>query len=259
MIARRVIPCLDILDGQVVKGKKFEGMKVVGDPIELAKRYSDEGADELVLLDISASVRGERPFYEIVKKVARQVAIPLTVGGGIQTESDIREMLLAGADKVSLNSVLATDPDLLTRAMPWVGSQALVAALDAKRVEGAGKPRWELKVKSGTQSTGEDALEFAKRMVLMGAGELLVTSIDRDGMKSGYDLELLKALSEVVSVPIIASGGAGSKEHILAGLKEGCADAVLAASLFHYGELGIEELKKYLKANGLEVRQAVAS
>jgi len=247
MLTKRVIPCLDIRDGRVVKGKRFENLVDVGDPASLAARYSDEGADELVILDISASLEKRRPFFEIVQAVARRVAIPLTVGGGIRTIDDITELLRAGADKVTLNTVLVDDPRLLSRAAERVGSQALVASIDATGDR-------SVRVKSATQKTRLDAVEWGRQLVSYGAGELLVTSIDRDGMKSGYDCGLLRALHEAVRVPIVASGGAGTKEHILDALEIGNADAVLAASIFHFEEIPIRKLKVFLKSSGVAMR-----
>lgn len=247
MLTKRVIPCLDIRDGRVVKGKRFENLVDVGDPAALAARYSDEGADELVILDISASLQERRPFFEIVRAVAREVAIPLTVGGGIRTIDDITELLHAGADKVTLNTVLVDDPGLLSRAAERFGSQALVASIDAT----GGR---SVRVKSATQETRLDAVEWGRQLVSYGAGELLVTSIDRDGMKSGYDCDLLRALHESVRVPIVASGGAGTRAHILEALEVGNADAVLAASIFHFDEIPIPELKLFLKSRGVAVR-----
>jgi cyclase len=250
MLTRRIIPCLDVLHGRVVKGKKFENLIDVGDPIELATRYSNEGADELALLDISASLEDRRPFFDIVTNVAKCVAIPLTVGGGIKTIEDIIELLRCGADKVSLNTILTSDPTLLSRAAERVGSQALVGAIDALRVNGS----WNVHVKSGTQQTNLNVLDWAKKIVERGAGELLVTSIDMDGMKVGYDIDLLRRLTESVNVPIIASGGAGSKEHIFEALNSGHADAVLAASIFHFNEIPVHELKHYLYTKGIPIR-----
>jgi cyclase len=259
MLTRRIIPCLDVLNGRVVKGRKFENLIDVGDPVELAARYSGEGADEIVLLDISATLEERAPFYHIIEEVAKRVAIPLTVGGGIRTVDDIIGVLRRGADKVSLNTVLTQDETLLSIAAERVGSQALVAAIDARRQNGGppeheGRASWVIKTKSGTQATGIDAIAWAKKVVADGAGEILITSIDSDGMKGGYDVELLQALSVVVRVPVVASGGAGSKEHMLEALKTGNADAVLAASVFHYGEIGIRDLKEYLKGEGVPVR-----
>src|ERR1051326_457383 len=230
MLTRRIIPCLDVLGGRVVKGRQFENLIDVGDPVELAARYSEEGADEIVLLDISATIEARRPFFDIVRSVAKRVAIPLTVGGGIRSLDDILGLLRCGADKVSLNTVLVDDPSILTRAAPLVGSQALVAAIDARRKNASNNGRWVVKIKSGQEETQLDAITWAKSVVEYGAGELLVTSIDKDGMKSGYDVDLLRELSTSVRVPIIASGGAGTKEHMLEALKSGKADAVLAAS-----------------------------
>ena len=250
MLTRRIIPCLDILNGRVVKGKKFQNLIDVGDPVELAARYSGEGADELVILDISATLEGRRPFFKTIEQIAKRVAIPLTVGGGIRSLDDILVVLRCGADKVSLNTILANDPTLLGKAAPRAGSQALVGAIDALRTNGS----WSVHIKSGTEETLMDAIEWAKILVERGAGELLVTSIDMDGMKIGYDLELLSRLSSSVNVPIIASGGAGSKEHILEALNIGNADAVLAASIFHFNEITIKELKKYLQEQGISIR-----
>lgn len=251
MLTRRIIPCLDILDGRVVKGKQFVDLVDVGDAVEMAKRYSDEGVDELVLLDISASKEGRKPFFDTVTQIAARCAIPLTVGGGVGSVEDILALLRCGADKVSLNSVLVRDPEILSRSAPLVGSQALVAAIDVKRI---GPYKWQVYIKGGSEATALDGLEWAKRVVALGAGELLVTSIDQDGTKKGYDLEFLKLLAENVPVPVIASGGAGTREHLLAALQEGRADAVLAASLFHFRELSIVDLKRYLDQNGIPVR-----
>jgi len=250
MLTKRVIPCLDIRDGRVVKGKRFENLVDVGDPASLAARYSAEGADELVILDISASLQERRPFFDIVRTVASTVAIPLTVGGGIRSIEDITELLRAGADKVALNSVLVDDPGLLTRAAARVGSQALVASIDASRENGG----WRVRTRSATHETSLDAVEWGRQLVAYGAGELLITSIDRDGMKSGYDCSLLRALHESVRVPIVASGGAGTREHVLEALQTGKADAVLAASIFHFDEIPIPKLKHFLDSRGIAVR-----
>jgi cyclase len=250
MLMKRIIPCLDILDGRVVKGRRFENLIDAGDPVALAARYSSEGADELVMLDISASLEGRRPFFEIVRNVAREVAIPLTIGGGIRSIADIIELLWCGADKVTLNTVLVEKPELLSEAAKRVGSQALVASIDATRLmEG-----WAVRVKSGTEQTRLDAVRWAGRLVACGAGELLITSIDRDGMKTGYDCELLRAISDTVRVPVVASGGAGTKEHILEALEVGNADAVLAASIFHFDEISIRNLKLFLESRNIPVR-----
>ncbi len=250
MLTRRIIPCLDVRDGRVVKGKKFKSLIDVGDPIELAARYSDEGADELVLLDISASLQDRRPFFQIVERVAGRITIPLTVGGGIRTVEDILTLLRSGADKVSLNTILNSEPQILTAASAIVGSQALVAAIDAQRWNGG----WSVFVRSGTEPTVHNAIEWARTVVRFGAGELLVTSIDSDGMKKGYDLDLLHRLSETVNVPVIASGGAGHKSHMKDALLTGNADAILAASMFHFQELSIIQLKQYLRGEGIPVR-----
>jgi len=250
VLTRRIIPCLDVLNGRVVKGRRFKELIDVGDPVEMAGRYSNEGADEIVLLDISASLEERRPFFDIVRRVAERVAIPLTVGGGIRTMEDILALLRCGADKVSLNTVLLTDPSLLTRAAVRVGSQALVAALDVHRSNGS----WVIHVKSGTERTDREAIEWSRTVVRHGAGELLVTSIDRDGMKFGYDIDLLAALAECVKVPIVASGGAGNMLHIADALRLGKADAVLAASMFHFDEISIPQLKTFLREQQLPVR-----
>jgi cyclase len=250
MLTRRIIPCLDVLERRVVKGVKFENLVDVGDPVELAARYSDEGADELVLLDISASLEARTTFVDIVEQVARRVAIPLTVGGGIRSLDDILRLLRHGADKVSLNSILTKDPELLTRASDRVGCQALVGAIDAVRSNGS----WGVRILSGTRATGLDALEWARTLVERGAGELLVTSMDSDGTKGGYDTSLLRRLTEVVTVPIVASGGAGNMQHVLEALTVGKADAVLAASIFHFNEILIPELKQYLNSHGVAIR-----
>lgn len=250
MLTRRIIPCLDVLNGRVVKGRQFIDLIDVGNPVELAARYSDEGADEIVVLDISATLEGRAPFYEIVERIAGRVAIPLTVGGGIRTLENIITLLHSGADKVSLNTVLTEDPDILSRAADRVGSQALVAALDAKR----NGENWFIKTRSGTSATPLEAIAWARTVVDRGAGEILVTSIDRDGMKSGYDLPLLRLLAATVRVPIVASGGAGSKEHMFDAVTTGNADAILAASIFHFNEIPINELKQYLRDRGVLVR-----
>jgi imidazole glycerol-phosphate synthase subunit HisF len=250
MLTRRIIPCLDVLNGRVVKGRQFRNLIDAGDPVELASSYSRSGADEIVVLDISATLEERNPFFEIVTKIAKAVAIPLTVGGGIRTLDDIVSLLRCGADKVSLNTVLAHNPHLLGEAVERVGSQALVAAIDAKRINGG----WIIHTRSGTTETAIDAIQWAKNVVKQGAGEILVTSIDNDGMKAGYDIELLKRLSSVVKVPIVASGGAGLMEHMYEALSHGCSDAVLAASIFHFHEIEIPVLKQYLSNRGLPIR-----
>ncbi|HTP13664.1 MAG TPA: imidazole glycerol phosphate synthase subunit HisF [Bacteroidota bacterium] len=250
MLTRRIIPCLDVLNNRVVKGVRFQNLTDAGDPVELAAKYSEEGADEIVLLDISATLEGRGPFLQVVENVARRVAIPLTVGGGIRSLEDILELLKRGADKVSLNSVLARDPTILSRAADRVGCQALVGAIDAVRNNGS----WHVRIMSGTQETSIDAVEWAATLAARGAGELLVTSMDNDGTRSGYDLELLARLAETVRIPVVASGGAGTQEHILQALETGKADAVLAASIFHFNEIRVSELKKYLSEKGIAIR-----
>lgn len=250
MVTRRIIPCLDVLNGRVVKGKQFVSLVDVGDPVELALQYSEEGADEIVLLDISATIEERRPFFDIVKRTARSVAVPLTVGGGVRTLEDILELLRVGADKVSCNTILTENPSLVTEAAKRVGSQALVAAIDVRRKNGS----WTIARKSGKEHLEIDAIKWAKTLVEYGVGEILATSIDCDGMKGGYDLELLSTLSHEVTVPVIASGGAGTKEHMRDALTLGNADAVLAASMFHFKELEIHELKEYLSSQGIAIR-----
>ncbi len=250
MLTRRIVPCLDVLNRRVVKGVRFKELVDVGDPVDLAAKYSDEGADELVLLDISATLEQRKPFLDVVEKVAERVAIPLTVGGGIRSLDDILAVLRRGADKVSLNSILTKDPSILMRASEKVGCQALVGAIDAVRSNGC----WQVRIASGTEKTEIDAIEWASTLSASGAGELLVTSMDMDGTKSGYDIDLLRRISDAVQVPIIASGGAGTKEHVLEALRSGHADAVLAASIFHFNQISIRELKQYLKKEGIAVR-----
>jgi cyclase len=250
VLTRRIIPCLDVLNGRVVKGRQFKNLIDAGDPVELAASYSRSGADEIVVLDISATLEERKPFFDIVTKIAKEVAIPLTVGGGIRTLGDIVKLLRCGADKVTLNTVLTQNPELLGEAVERVGSQALVAAIDAKRNNGG----WIIHTRSGTTETAIDAIQWAKNVVDQGAGEILVTSIDNDGMKTGYDIALLKLLSSTVKVPIVASGGAGSMEHMFEALSQGCSDAVLAASIFHFHEIEIPVLKQYLSDRGLPIR-----
>ncbi len=252
-VAKRIIPCLDVNKGRVVKGINFVDLIDAGDPVEQARFYDASGADELVFLDITATHEERGIMHEVVRSTADQVFIPLTVGGGLRTIEDIRAMLHAGADKVSLNSAAIKDPDLITRGATAFGSQCIVVAIDAKRV--ADDPlRWEVFVHGGRKPTGLDALEWAIEAEDRGAGELLVTSMDRDGTKDGYDLALLNALHERVSIPVIASGGAGTLEHLREGLTEGNADAVLAASIFHFREYSVEEAKHFLQDSGLTVR-----
>jgi len=248
---KRIIPCLDVKDGRVVKGTNFVGLRDAGDPIELASVYDQEIADELVFLDITASAEERDTMVEVVKGTASNVFIPLTVGGGIRTVEDIRKMLKAGADKVSLNTAAVKNPELLAEGAKRFGRQCIVLAVDARKV-GSGK--WEVFINGGRTPTGIDVLEWVCRATQMGAGEILLTSMDKDGTKDGYDLELTAAVSEMVAVPVIASGGAGTMEHFYEVLTTGKADAVLAASVFHYGQFTVRQVKEYLRSRGVEVR-----
>ncbi|MDM4770563.1 imidazole glycerol phosphate synthase subunit HisF [Solimonas sp. SE-A11] len=255
MLAKRIIPCLDIDRGRVVKGVKFEDVQDAGDPVEVARKYDAQGADELVFLDITASVDDRPTLFQTVEAVASQIYIPLTVGGGVRSCADVRALLSAGADKVSINTSAVENPDFVTEAGDRYGVQCIVVAIDAKRVNKKKEPpRWEVFTHGGRRATGLDAIEWAKTMVRKGAGELLVTSIDRDGTKSGYDNELLAAISASVSVPLIASGGVGDLEHLYQGLATGGADAVLAASIFHQGTYTVGEAKQYLAGKGVRIR-----
>ncbi|MEO1751143.1 imidazole glycerol phosphate synthase subunit HisF [Thiofaba sp. EF100] len=255
MLAKRIIPCLDVAEGRVVKGVQFLGLRDAGDPVEIARRYDAEGADELTFLDISASHEGRETMLHVVEQVAEQVFIPLTVGGGIRTVADVRRLLNAGADKVSINTAAVVNPDFVREASDKVGSQCIVVAIDAKRVSAPGEPlRWEIFTHGGRKPTGLDAIAWARRMVDYGAGELLVTSMDRDGTRAGFDLELMRAISEAVEVPVIASGGVGNLDHLTAGILEGKADAVLAASIFHFGEYSVHQAKEHMARAGIEVR-----
>lgn len=249
-LAKRVVPCLDVKGGRVVKGVKFEGLKDAGDPVELAVRYRDEGADEIVFLDITASLEKRATLRALVRAVAAELDIPFTVGGGIRTMSDARLALCSGADKVAVNTAAIRDPDLITRLAEVFGSQCVVVAIDARRVG----DRYEVSSHSATRQTGLDAIEWAQEAAERGAGELLVTAIDRDGTREGYDLPLLKSITSCVNVPVVASGGAGRLEHFLEALSEAGCDAALAASLFHYRELSVQQVKDYLAANGVTVR-----
>ncbi|MCR5208306.1 MAG: imidazole glycerol phosphate synthase subunit HisF [Eubacterium sp.] len=250
MYAKRIIPCLDVKNGRVVKGVSFVNLRDAGDPVECAAAYDKQGADELVLLDIMASHEGRATMVDIVERVAAQVFIPFTVGGGIRTVEDFKELLRAGADKISVNSAAVRNPDLINEAAYKFGSQCVVCAIDAKRREGG----WEVYLNGGRVPTGIDAVKWAEEAVERGAGEILLTSMDCDGQKTGYDVPLTRAVSEAVGVPVIASGGAGKAEHFLDVLTDGKADAVLAASLFHFNELPVPELKKYLYENSIPVR-----
>lgn len=252
MFTKRIIPCLDVHNGRVVKGVNFVNLKDAGDPVEIAEIYDKEGADELVFLDITASSDERHIVIDMVRKVAQKVFIPFTVGGGIRTIEDFKAILREGADKVSVNSAAIADPFLIEEAAKKFGSQCVVVAIDAKRrSEGDG---WNIYKNGGRIDTGIDAIEWAKKVDMLGAGEILLTSMDCDGTKQGYDIELTRKISENVSIPVIASGGAGTKEHFYEALTDGKADAVLAASLFHYKEIKISDLKKYLKEKGLPVR-----
>jgi cyclase len=255
MLAKRIIPCLDVDNGRVVKGVQFVDIRDAGDPVEVARRYDREGADEITFLDITASSDDRETIVHVVEQVASEVFIPLTVGGGIRTVEDIRRMLNAGADKVGINTAAVYNPEFVKEAAERFGSQCIVVAIDAKRVSGEGEPlRWEVFTHGGRKSTGLDAIEWANKMVDYGAGEILLTSMDRDGTKSGFDLELTRAISRAVAVPVIASGGVGNLDHLVAGVKEGEADAVLAASIFHFAEYSIGEAKAYMAERGVEVR-----
>lgn len=250
MLTKRIIPCLDVKDGNVVKGIHFLGLKEVGDPVALAKKYYLDGADELVFLDISATVEKRKTMVEVVKKVAKEIFIPFTVGGGIQTVEDVRAMLMAGADKVSLNSAAIRNPSLIKEASERFGNQCVVLAVDAKRrKKNAG---WNVYIEGGRKDTGIDCMEWIQKGVSLGAGEILLTSMDADGTKDGFDIELYKAVSKIVNVPVIASGGCGKMEDFVDALQ--VSDAALAASIFHYDEMSVQNVKKYLKEKGVAVR-----
>lgn len=250
MYAQRIIPCLDIKDGRVVKGVNFVRLRDAGDPVECARAYELAGADEIVFLDITATSEARDTVVPLVRKVAREVFIPITVGGGIRTVSDIKAILREGADKVSLNSAAVRTPELITEGAERFGCQCIVVAIDAKKRDS----KWEVYVSGGSTPTGLDAVEWAVRAESLGAGEILLTSMDRDGTKAGYDLELTAAVSERVKIPVIASGGAGTMEHFYDAFTKGKADAVLAASLFHYNEIALPELKEYLRGRGIQIR-----
>lgn len=251
MLTKRVIPCFDVDAGRVVKGISFVELRDAGDPVELAKAYDEQGADELVFLDITASSDDRATMYDMVERTAAEVFIPFTVGGGVRSATDVRVMLELGADKVSLNSAAVADPKLVAESAERFGSQCIVVAVDAKAV---GEGRWEVYTHGGRRGTGLDAVEWAKRVVELGAGEILLTSMDTDGHKHGYDIALTRSISEAVEVPVIASGGAGHPQHFVDAVVQGRADAVLAASIFHYGEYSIAETKRYMHAHGLPVR-----
>ena len=258
MLAKRIIPCLDVKEGRVVKGVEFVNLRDAGDPVELAEVYDKQEADELVFLDITASHEKRDLMFDVASRTAERVFIPYTVGGGIRTIDDMRRMLESGADKISVNTAAVTDPELIARGAEKFGSQCIVIAVDAKETKNqkpnTENPWWEIYLNGGRTATGIDAVDWAKKCEELGAGEILLTSMDRDGTKDGYDIPLTKAVTDVVNIPVIASGGAGKLEHFAEVIKEADADAVLAASLFHYGELTIRQVKEYLKANGIEVR-----
>ena len=269
-LAKRVIPCLDVTHGRVVKGVNFVGLRDAGDPVEIARRYDDQGADELTFLDITASSDERDMILHIIEAVAAQVFNPLTVGGGVRKVEDVRRLLNAGADKVSINTSAVQNPQLVADASGRYGAQCIVVAIDAKRVDPHGdakrvdpgadaeqagtEPRWEVYTHGGRRPTGLDAVAWARRMQALGAGEILLTSMDRDGTKSGFDLALTRAVAEAVDVPVIASGGVGNLDHLAAGILEGRADAVLAASIFHYGEYTVRQAKELMRSKGIEVR-----
>jgi cyclase len=252
-LAKRIIPCLDVTAGRVVKGVNFEGLRDAGDPVDIARRYNDEGADELTFLDITASSDDRDLILHVIESVASQVFIPLTVGGGVRKVDDIRRLLNAGADKVSINTSAVTNPDLVREAADRFGSQCIVVAIDAKAVTPE-NDRWEVFTHGGRNRTGLDAVEWARKMQVYGAGEILLTSMDRDGTKIGFNLQLTRAVSDAVDIPVIASGGVGNLQHLVDGVQQGHADAVLAASIFHFGEYTVREAKLAMQAAGIEVR-----
>ncbi len=255
MLAKRIIPCLDVDAGRVVKGVKFVDIRDAGDPVEVARRYDEEGADEITFLDITASSDERDTIEHAVEKVAGEVFIPLTVGGGIRKAEDIRRMLNAGADKVAINTAAVFNPEFVREATQRFGSQCIVVAIDAKKVSAEGEPlRWEIFTHGGRKPTGVNAIEWAEKMADYGAGEILLTSMDRDGTKIGFDLDLTRPISEAVIIPVIASGGVGTLQHLVDGVKQGSADAVLAASIFHFAEYSIGEAKRFMAEQGVEVR-----
>ncbi|TVO62478.1 imidazole glycerol phosphate synthase subunit HisF [Denitromonas ohlonensis] len=251
MLAKRIIPCLDVSAGRVVKGVNFVELRDAGDPVEVARRYDEQGADEITFLDITASSDDRDIILHMVEHVAEQVFIPLTVGGGVRTVGDVRRLLNAGADKVSINTAAVTNPEIVAEASGKVGSQCIVVAIDAKQTAPG---KWEVFTHGGRRNTGLDAIEWAQRIEALGAGEILLTSMDRDGTKNGFDLGLTRAISDAVRIPIIASGGVGTLEHLAQGVSEGRADAVLAASIFHFGQHTVHEAKTYMRERGIEVR-----
>ena len=251
MLAKRIIPCLDVTAGRVVKGTNFVGLRDAGDPIEIARRYNEQGADEVTFLDITASSDQRDIILHIIEACAEQVFIPLTVGGGVRKVEDVRRLLNAGADKVSMNTAAVQNPDLVFDASSKVGSQCIVVAIDAKQVAPG---QWHVFTHGGRNDTGLDAIEWAKKVAALGAGEILLTSMDRDGTKNGFDLALTRAVSDAIKIPVIASGGVGNLQHLADGVTEGRADAVLAASIFHFGEYTVRQAKEYMAGRGIEVR-----
>ncbi|MFH1853845.1 MAG: imidazole glycerol phosphate synthase subunit HisF [Candidatus Omnitrophota bacterium] len=254
MLTKRIIPCLDVKDGRVVKGVKFLDLKDAGDPVEIAQAYDREEADEVIFLDITASLENRQTMLDVARRTAETVFMPLTVGGGIRNLNDIRDLLNAGTDKVSINTAAVKDPDLVKRSAEKFGSQCIVVAIDAKRANPGQNIKWEVHVNGGRTPTGLDAIEWGKKVEALGAGEILLTSMDMDGTKDGYDVELTRVFSENLSIPIIASGGAGKLEHIYDVLTDGKADAALAASIFHFREYTVKQAKEYLKGRGVRVR-----
>jgi cyclase len=252
-LAKRIIPCLDVTNGRVVKGVNFVELRDAGDPVEIARRYDEQGADELTFLDITATSDGRDLMLHIIEAVASQVFIPLTVGGGVRTVDDVRRLLNAGADKISINSTAVSNPQMVSDAAQKYGSQCIVVAIDAKR---SGDGKWEVFTHGGRKPTGLDVVEWAKKMEGLGVGEILLTSMDRDGTKSGFDLELTRAVSDAISIPVIASGGVGGLQDLADGIKLGKADAVLAASIFHYGEYTVQEAKRFMAGQGIPMRLA---
>ncbi len=253
-LAKRIIPCLDVCDGRVVKGVQFVDIRDAGNPVEVAARYDEQGADEITFLDITASSDNRDTILHVVEEVASTVFIPLTVGGGIRVLDDVRRMLNAGADKVGINTAAVFNPEFVKEASHHFGSQAIVVSIDAKQVESGENPRWEIFTHGGRKGTGLDALEWARKMADYGAGEILLTSMDRDGTRDGFDLALTRAVCDTVDIPVIASGGVGNLDHLVAGINEGHADAVLAASIFHFGDYTVQQAKQRMQDAGIEVR-----
>lgn len=254
-LAKRIIPCLDVTNGRVVKGINFVELRDAGDPVEISRRYDEQGADELTFLDITASSDNRDLILHIIEEVAAQVFIPLTVGGGVRQVDDVRRLLNAGADKVSINTSAVLNPQLVADASGHYGSQCIVVAIDAKQVSSSGgSPRWEVFTHGGRKATGIDAIEWAQKMQSLGAGEILLTSMDRDGTRNGFDIALTRSIADAIDIPVIASGGVGNLDHLVNGILQGHADAVLAASIFHYGEYTIQQAKQYMAQHGIEVR-----